>query len=270
MDYYKGKWALVTGAGRVGRIGADIAEHLARHGANIYLHYRSAPDEAKQVRESVLRAGREHNVKVELVQGDFAKRADVERVFQNIAPDIVINNAAVFQGAGSSFDMTLGAYLEAEEKALDSNWQANVKSAQLVTEAAVYQLKKAGKEGVIVYVGDAYIDRGGAYPRGLAGYTASKAYIPTVLTHYAAAYGKEGIRFLGVLNGPITPPPGTPESVVKSIQREISHPAEKLEPWVGGKNVASTIDNMVRMHLANGTYVTVDGGRVWKAATEFD
>jgi glucose 1-dehydrogenase len=266
MDYYKGKWALVTGAGRVGRIGADIAEHLARHGANIYLHYRSAPDEAKQVRESVLKAGREHNIKVELVQGDFAKRADVERVFQNITPDIIVNNAAVFQGSGSSFDMALGAYLESE----DTNWSANVKSAQLVTEAAVYKLKKAKKEGVVVYIGDAYIDRGGAYPKGLAAYTASKSYIPTILTHYAAAYGKEGIRFFGVLNGPITPPPGTPDDVVKKIQGEINHPAHKLEPWVGGKNVASTIDNMIRMHLANGTYVVVDGGRVWKAATEFD
>ncbi|MEK7530702.1 MAG: SDR family oxidoreductase, partial [Patescibacteria group bacterium] len=201
---YAGKWALVTGAGIPSRIGAAIAERLARVGAHIYLHDIAETDAMQSVVASVAAAG----VTVRPCYGDLTKPAEVQKLFENFEtpPDIVVNNAGIFRAADVHDGMSLGEYLVAHERAIDSNVAVNMKSAFLVTEAAVFLLKKAHKSGVIVFEGDAFLDRAGSYPRNLAAYAASKMYIPSVVHQLAEQHGREGIRFLGVLNGTIEPP----------------------------------------------------------------
>ncbi len=43
----RGKTALVTGAGK--RVGREIALGLARHGANVVVHYNTSAGDARQV-----------------------------------------------------------------------------------------------------------------------------------------------------------------------------------------------------------------------------
>jgi NAD(P)-dependent dehydrogenase (short-subunit alcohol dehydrogenase family) len=267
MTYqYSGTWALVTGAGIPGRIGAAIAERLARAGANIYLHDIKETDAMKSVVSAVEKTG----VMVRPCFGDLTRAADVQQLFESFEnpPDIIVNNAGIFRAADVRDGMSLPEYLVAHERAIDINVAVNMKSAFLVTEAAVYSLKKAGKSGVIVFEGDAFLERAGSYPRNLAAYAASKMYIPSVVHQLAEQHGREGIRFLGVLNGTIEPPATAPQSTIEHMQREIPLPAHLLNPWLGAASVADAIVNLIQMEAVNGTTLTVDGGRTWTTKEE--
>ena len=263
---YAGKWALVTGAGVPGRIGAAIAERLARAGANVYLHDVKETEAMKSVVAAVANTG----VSVRPCYGDLTKPADVQKLFESFEtpPDVVINNAGVFRAAAVSDGMPLGEYLAAHERAIDINVAVNMKSALLVTEAAVFLLKKTHKSGVIVFEGDAFLERSGSYPRNLAAYAASKMYIPSVVHQLAEQHGRQGIRFLGVLNGTIEPPATAPQSTIDHMQHEIPLPAHLLQPWLGAASVADAIVNLIQMEAVNGTTLTVDGGRTWTTKEE--
>ena len=264
-QYYAGKWVLVTGAGIPGRIGAAIAEHLAERGANIYLHDITSSPGLDAVATTI----RAHGTEVRVITGDLTKHEVVAWLFEDSTPDIVINNAGIFRAVPTTEDMSLADYMAAHATTLDLNVAVNMKSAYLVTLAAVHSMRHLNKEGVIVFEGDAFIERSGSYPQNLAAYTASKAYIPSVVHQFAEQYGRDGIRFLGVLNGTIEPPATAPEETILHMQREIPLPARLLNPWLGAKSVAEAIDNLIRIQTVNGTTLTVDGGRTWTTKAEF-
>ena len=93
-----GKVAVVTGASK--GIGAGIAKHLADEGAAVVVNYASSKEGADQVvNEIAKRRG-----KAIAVQGDVAKKADIERLFVETKKafghlDILVNNAGVYQFA---------------------------------------------------------------------------------------------------------------------------------------------------------------------------
>lgn len=265
--YYTGKSVLVTGAGKRGRIGAEIAEHFAQEGANVIIHYRSNPEEAEAVRAAVQQlAG---NATVELVQGDLGHPGEVAAIFTKYAPDIVINNAAVFEPARIDESASLEQKLAGYNTALTNNLDANTKSGILVAHAAIEAKRAAGKkELVIVFVTDAFIDNKGVYPDNLSAYTASKASLPAVVAMLGAAYGKEGVRVIATGNGPIVPPPSAPKESIDAIAAEINLPTEKKKPWVGAKAVAQAMDYGIRSEALNGIVIPVDGGRYWGTAKE--
>lgn len=260
-------WTLVTGAGREGRIGAKIAERFAGRGSNIYLHYRSNPEEAERVKQNVQRAGSK-KTRVELVSGELSNLKDVAALFENISPDIVILNAAIFKPSDTHEDGSLLTHLERHENAFESNVRANAKAALLVTEAALFKAQKEKKKTIVVFVGDAFIDKGGVYPENLEAYTVSKAYIPSLVRQYAQNYGKKGFRFLAILNGPIEPPPTAPKESVEKMREEIALPDTDLDPWIGGEKVAEAIDYLLQSKAVNGAAVAVDGGRSWTTHKE--
>lgn len=265
-ENYKGKSVLITGAGKRGRIGAQIAEHFAAEGADTIIHFRSNPEEAAEVQKLVQSRG--PNTKAELVSGDLSKPEDIEKLFAAISPDIVIHNAAVFEPSRVPKDADLSTQLKGYNDALNKNFDANVRAAELVTRAAIYALKRSKKPGVVVFIGDAFIDKHGTYPENLTAYTISKAAIPALARQYAQAYGRDHIRFFAVSNGPIEPPPSAPQSTIEHMQREIALPTEELKPWLTGKRVAEAIDYGIRTSGLNGSTIPLDGGRSWTTADE--
>ena len=265
---FKGLWFLVTGSGREGRVGANIACHMAGLGANVYLHYRSDLSEAERVNKDVLKAGKKHGVKVKLVSGDLSKESDVSLLFGDISPDVVIHNAAVFEPVSMPKNPILFERLNAEAKAFDRNLSANAKAVVLVTEAALHRMRGDGKTGTIVFVGDAFIHGGGVYPRGLVAYTISKAHISAIVRQYAVLEGKAGFRFFAILNGPIEPPPTASAEAIGKIRDEINLPKVNLKPWIGGDAVAKAISLILQAGAVNGACITVDGGRAWRVTEE--
>jgi len=93
MERLKGKAALVTGASR--GIGRGIALGLAAEGADIAINYRSHPDEAQEVADTIDEMGRRSF----LCQADVADRAAMASLFTRIVDrfghlDIAVANAA--------------------------------------------------------------------------------------------------------------------------------------------------------------------------------
>ncbi len=72
----KGKIALVTGASR--GIGRGIAEVFAEQGADVAVNYVSNAKEAEETASLV----RKHGRRAIIVQGDVAKRKDVEAMVE--------------------------------------------------------------------------------------------------------------------------------------------------------------------------------------------
>src|SRR3982751_5222243 len=89
-----GRTALVTGGGR--GIGRGIVEVLAEEGADVAINYVRNAAQAEEVAEWVRSKGR----RAITVQGDVAKRADVEamvdKTWAELGPiDLLVNNAGI-------------------------------------------------------------------------------------------------------------------------------------------------------------------------------
>ena len=95
MSKLAGKVALVTGGAR--GIGRAIAERLGGEGASVAVNYRAAVDKAAEVVETIRKSGG----KAFAIEGDVARAADVQRLFELTISefgglDILVNNAGLF------------------------------------------------------------------------------------------------------------------------------------------------------------------------------
>ncbi len=96
MATLKGKVAVVTGASK--GIGAGIAERFGAEGAKVVVNYASDRGGAEKVVTKINQSGGEAIA----VQGDVAKKQDVERIFAEAKKafgklDILVNNAGVYE-----------------------------------------------------------------------------------------------------------------------------------------------------------------------------
>src|SRR5213592_2511488 len=90
-----GKIAVVTGASK--GIGAGIAKQFAAEGAAVVVNYASSKQDADRVVDEISKRGG----KAVAIQGNVAKKAEVERLFAEAKKtlgkiDILVNNAGVY------------------------------------------------------------------------------------------------------------------------------------------------------------------------------
>src|SRR5947207_10327534 len=93
-----GKVAIVTGASK--GIGAAIAKQFAAEGAAVVVNYASSKEGADRVVDEISKRGG----KAVAIQGNVAKKAEVERLFAEAEKalgkiDILVNNAGVYEFA---------------------------------------------------------------------------------------------------------------------------------------------------------------------------
>lgn len=167
-----GRVCLVTGA--AGGIGRACAALLAQEGAELVLVDVAIDEEAEP---AAIR-----------LQADLCSREDVARVFQAIDAahgrlDVVVHCAGIYR---------VTPFLDVEDDEWSLVMDTNLRSAFLVTQAAIPMMQRQG-DGRIVLFGSAAARTGGVAAGGVH-YTAAKAGIAGLARNVANFAGPFGIR----------------------------------------------------------------------------
>jgi len=185
----EGKVAIVTGGSR--GIGAAVSLEFAREGARVVVNYHRRGDLA----EGIVNKIKAQCGQAVAVQGDVAKKADVQRLIQAaheaFGPvDIMVANAAYYPRT---------PWHEITEEEWERVMAVNLKGA-LWCAQAVYPDMKARGYGKIITVSSVTVELGwGPYVH----YVTSKAGLIGFTRALAREAGKDGIRVNCVMPGAI-------------------------------------------------------------------
>lgn len=174
-----GKVAVVTGASK--GIGAGIAKQFAAEGAAVVVNYASSKSGADKVVDEITKGGG----RAVAVQGDVAKKMEVERLFAATKKafgkiDILVNNAGVYR-----FD-PLEAVTEDE---FHREFNTNVLGLILATQEAMNHFNAAG--GSVINIGS--LASSLTPPTGVI-YNATKGAVDAITRTLAKELGPRKIR----------------------------------------------------------------------------
>src|SRR5690349_14922228 len=129
----EGKLALITGSAK--RVGRATAIELARRGARVAIHHRSASSEAEA--QETLRLVRQAGGDGAVFQAELTDLAQVDELFQDLASefgglDVLVNNASVFSAASPA---------ETTEGHWDEQMDSNAKAPFFVAQRAARMMK---------------------------------------------------------------------------------------------------------------------------------
>jgi len=207
-----GKVAVVTGASK--GIGADIAKELAAAGASVVVNYSSSKEGADKVVDEISKRGGQAIA----VQGNVAKKADVQRLFTTVEKafgkiDILVNNAGVYHWAPLE---------EITEEQFHKQFDINVLGLLLATQEAVRHFRDNG--GSIVNISSTVTSL--TPPNGSI-YTATKGAVDAITRTLAKELGPRKIRVNAINPGLVET-----EGVIAAgfNQGEFREGTEKLTP----------------------------------------
>jgi NAD(P)-dependent dehydrogenase (short-subunit alcohol dehydrogenase family) len=233
--------ALVTGAGD--RIGAIIAQTLARHGYAVVIHYRSNASGAEKVRQSIIGNGGQ----AAILQADLAKRPERTQIVQQAAAffgplTVLINNASVFD-PDSIHDV--------DEALWDQHFAMHAEAPIFLARDFAAQLTE-GAEGNIVNI----IDERVLHPTpAYFSYTLSKSVLWTATRTLAQSLAP-AIRVNAIGPGPVLPHTHqSPEAFERSIE------ALPLQRHAGPDAIADGVIMLLNTPSMTGQMLALDGGR---------
>jgi 3-oxoacyl-[acyl-carrier protein] reductase len=174
-----GKVAVVTGASK--GIGAGIAKHLAAEGAAVVVNYASAKTDADKVVDEITKRGG----KAVAVQGNVAKKAEVERLFSAAKKtfgriDILVNNAGVYDFVPLE---------QVTEEHIHKLFEVNVFGLLLATQEATKHFDSDG--GSIINIGSL---ASSLTPPTAVVYNATKGGVDAITRTLAKELGPRKIR----------------------------------------------------------------------------
>ncbi|MGW7006233.1 SDR family NAD(P)-dependent oxidoreductase [Streptomyces sp. NPDC054933] len=247
MTALEGRTALVTGATK--GIGLAVATELARAGAKVLLNYRGNEEQAEKALYAVRNLQRE----AELVHGDIAESADVDRMFRQIwskhgCLDAFVNNAGVTE---DGYAVMMG----------ETKWRkvidTNLTGAFLCCRAAGRMMANQ-RTGAMVAISST---SGIAPPVGQANYAASKAGVLALVKVLAKELGGYGVRVNAVVPGFVSTAM-TRRMPAGQLEKNLAHvPLGRIgQP----DDVASVVRFLLSDEAAyvTGTSVVVDGGLI--------
>lgn len=233
----RGKTALVTGAAK--RIGRQIALSLAEEGASVYIHYRDAEQEARELKAEVESKG----VNAWLIQADFGKDG-YEGLFERAAGvagglDILVNNASIFPQSTLK-DMTFEGLIE------------NIRVNAWAPFVLMRDMARVMKKGKVVNFLDSRLS---GYDWTHAEYILSK-HLFAAMTRMAAAEYAPDVVVNGVAPGLILPPPGKPMEYIERMDRTVP-----LKKHGSAFEISSAVIYLLKSEFLAGEVINVDGGR---------
>ena len=238
------KVALITGGKR---IGAVVAETLARAGVDVALVYNRSLAEAAETEAAVKAIGRRAFV----VQADVSsEQACANAVAATIDAlgrvDILINMASLY--ASKPFDQLTAADW-------DRQLAVDLRAAFLFSHAAVASMKTAGGGRIINFCDWVAASARPRYP-GYLPYYVAKAGVKALTEALALELAADQILVNAIAPGPILAPP--------ELSQEESDAVVKSTPlgrWGGEEEIAKTVMFLVTSDFVTGETIRVDGGR---------
>lgn len=197
-------YALITGGSD--RIGKAVAIHLAKQGYHLVLHYNSAKEKAENLQMHIEST---YKVKVELLQINFLKENDFDRIFEDfkrksITIEVLVNCASDF--IPSSFN-------EQGSELFDKEMTINLKIPYLLTKAFAGVF---GKGNIINFV-DTKVAKNKTVHLD---YILSKKLLKD-FTKISAVELAPNIRVNAIAPGLILPPEGKDESYLLNLAKDI-------------------------------------------------
>ncbi len=243
MDLHN-KVALITGAKR---IGAVVAEELAKRGVEVALSYAQSRPEAELTVGLVRAAG----VRGELFATDLrspeACRFLVSRTAETFGRlDILIHMASVY--AARPFD-----------DLTDADWSGvldvDLRAAFLCAQAAVPHMR-AQRGGRIINFSDWLAKSGRPRYRGFLPYYVAKSGVIALTEALALELASDNILVNAIAPGPIVAPPGTSDADYRAVEE-----ATPLGHWGGEIEIAKVVLGLLDNDFITGETIRVDGGR---------
>jgi NAD(P)-dependent dehydrogenase (short-subunit alcohol dehydrogenase family) len=239
----RGKVALITGGAR---IGAAVAEALARRGCGVALTYRSSRRSAEDTAERARALG----VRAAAIRADLSVARGAAEAVEAVAaalggPDILVSMA-------SAYEKTPFAALD--ERAWRANLDVDLGSAFHTARAAA-PLMKARGGGRIVTFADWLPASGRPRYRGFLPYYVAKAGIVGLTECLALELAPE-ILVNAIAPGPILKPPGMSARTDRAVRR-----VTPLGRWGGAEEIARAVVFLVETEFVTGECLRVDGGR---------
>lgn len=240
----QGRTALLTGGKR---IGAVVAEQLARRGVDVALTFARSRGHADRTAATVAELGR----RAVTLAADLSSPAACAEVVAGAVEafgrlDILINMASVYVQRPLD-ELTI------------ADWQApmdvDLRASYACAQAAVPHMRRQGG-GRIVNFSDWVAKSGRPRYRGYLPYYVAKAGVIALTEALALELAADGILVNAVAPGPIIAPPDSTDAEIKAVEE-----ATPLGRWGGGIEVAKTVIALLESDFITGETIRVDGGR---------
>ena len=241
MATFAGSSALVTGA--TSGIGREIALQLARGGAEVVVHGRSAERGAKVVNEIENAGGKARFIAADLNDGDDVRRLAAEAG----SGVILINNAGIYE---------FGATSDTDDATFDEHVNINLRAPYILVQELVPGMVTRGK-GVVVNVSTIAAS---VPARGAGIYGATKAGLDQLTRVWADEFGQSGVRVNGLAAGP-TETPGT--AVTPGLAQGLGQSATTLGRAAEASEIASAVVflSSTDASYVNGAILQAGGGQ---------
>lgn len=232
-----GRTALITGAAR--RLGRAMALTLARHGADVVIHYNKSAEDAAALCDQIRAAG----VKAWTIQADLSKEKQTERLFEQAVElagpiSILINNASIWDTE---------TLWELSAESFRQNLNIHALTPLILSRAMAAQ----GCAGHIVNLLDTRVT---CYDRNHAAYHLSKRALLT-LTRMLAVELAPDIAVNGVSPGLILPPEGKDRSYLEGLAH--TNPLNRVGCE---RDINDAVIYLLRSRFVTGQIIYVDGG----------
>jgi NAD(P)-dependent dehydrogenase (short-subunit alcohol dehydrogenase family) len=235
---------LITGGKR---IGAAIAQDLARRGMHVALSYNRSREEA----DAVVQAARLIGRRAIALQADLSHAEQcaslVARTVEALGRlDVLINMASVYRSV--EIDAT-------DERVWDSIIDVDLKASFLCSKAAMPHLRASGG-GRIINFTDWVARSGRPRYKGYLSYYVAKTAVIGLTEALALELAADNILVNAIAPGPIVAPPGTSDKELSDVEA-----ATPLGRWGGEPEIVKAVAFLLDSDFVTGETIRVDGGR---------
>jgi NAD(P)-dependent dehydrogenase (short-subunit alcohol dehydrogenase family) len=239
-----GKAILITGGKRMG---AAIAQALARQGADVALTWNRSRAEADEAASTVRAAGRRGlAIQADLSGADGCEKAvaEVERACGRL--DALVHLASIYRPI--PFD-------DLTPEAWDEQLDVDLRSTFLCARAAVPAMRRVGGGRIVAFADWVAASGRPRYP-GYLPYYIAKAGVIALVEALALELAPDNILVNAIAPGPILPP-----EELSADERRAVEAATPLGRWGGTEEIARTVCFLLESGFVTGEVIRVDGGR---------